>query len=71
MRAKVALIVLGVVVVVGLALFFYPKDCGRWSVVPGADRQSCRCLGFKQNIAETTDVEGAGGYDCYGLVLSE
>lgn len=58
-------IVIGIVIAIGLAVFFYPKSCGRTGTAPG-DYKECSCLGIKKQPT----TAGGGYITCHGIPTS-
>lgn len=57
--------IIGIVILVILILFFYPKDCGNWGTSLEAKTFSCGCFGYKFN----EPLVGGGRTFCSGICL--
>ena len=57
-----------IIILIALAVFFFPKHCGNWgtAIHPDVKYQECTCLGVTYREAAI----GGGSIQCYGIPLS-
>lgn len=71
------ILIIGVIIAVFLAIFFYPKNCGNWGTATYSNERSnqigpdliykeCTCMGFKY----TSHGGGGGKINCFGIPTS-
>ncbi len=65
MKAKIKILIgLGILAVILLIVFFYPKNCGGWTQ---GDEEKCNCFGIKVgSCPKDTSCDGESYY-CFGL----
>ncbi|MBW2996058.1 hypothetical protein KY332_02025 [Candidatus Woesearchaeota archaeon] len=56
-----------ILIILGLFLFFYPKNCGSFTSIVGGTLKDCTCIGLKYSER----VEGAGNKYCVGLPIAK